>query len=149
MKGKVKNMLTQISIFLENRSGQLVQITEILSQNNVNIRAINIAETSDYGILRLVADDSEKAYSALIENGFVATRAEIVAAAVPDSVGGLNRLLVAIAEENIDIDYMYSIFGKSDGMAYMIFKVADPAALTKTLLDKGFTVDDGKAIGIK
>lgn len=141
-------MLTQISVFLENRSGQLVGITEMLTKNNINIRAINIAETNDYGILRLVVDDSEKAYTVLENNGFIVKKAEIVAAAVPDRVGGLNRLLTAIAGHNIDIDYMYSIFGKSDGLAYMIFKVTDPKAFTAIIEKEGFSIAERSALGI-
>lgn len=141
-------MLTQISVFLENRSGQLVGITEMLTKSNINIRAINIAETNDYGILRLVVDDSEKAYSVLEDNGFIVKKADIVAAAVPDRVGGLNRLLTAISGHGIDIDYMYSIFGKSDGLAYMIFKVSDPKALTAVLEKEGFSIAERSALGI-
>ena len=141
-------MLTQISVFLENRSGQLVGITEILTENGVNIRAINIAETSDYGILRLVVDNSEKAYSVLTARGFIVKAADIVAAAVPDCVGGLNRLLIAISGNGIDIDYMYSIFGKTDGLAYMIVKVSDPAALTALLEKEGFKIAEKSALGI-
>lgn len=141
-------MLTQISVFLENRSGQLLQITDILSKNNINIRAINIAETSDYGVLRFVSDNSAASIEALKQEGFVATTAKVVAVAVPDRSGGLNELLETIKEKEIDINYMYSIFGKTDGLAYMIFKVEDPDALTKAFEDAGFTTADGKALGI-
>lgn len=139
-------MLTQISVFLENRSGQLVQITDILAKNNVNIRAINIAETSDYGVLRMVVDNPEKTAEVLKGEGFIVKAADVVAAAVPDCVGGLNKLLMAIADRNIDIEYMYSIFGKSDGLAYMIFKVADPTSFRRILKEEGFVIKDDESL---
>ncbi len=141
-------MLKQLSVFLENRSGQLVQITEILTKSGVNIRAINIAETNDYGVLRLVVDDSEKALSVLKDEGFIVKTANIVAAAVPDSVGGLNKLLLSISKHDIDIDYMYSIFGKSDGLAYMIFKVKNPDQLINVLQKDGYNIAGPEALGI-
>lgn len=141
-------MLTQISVFLENRSGQLAQITQILSENGINIRAINIAETSDYGVLRFVSDNSAKSIEVLNENGFIATTAKVVAIAVPDRAGGLNELLEAIKESDTDINYMYSIFGKTDGLAYMIFKVEKPELLEEIFSSAGFTAADGKALGI-
>lgn len=139
-------MLKQISVFLENRSGQLASITDILSSNGINIRAINIAETSDYGVLRFVSDNSEKSIEVLKENGFVATKADVVAVAVPDRAGGLNELLKTVKE--IQIEYMYSIFGKTDGLAYMIFKVEDPQALTSAFERAGLITADGSALGI-
>ncbi|MBR0466566.1 MAG: ACT domain-containing protein [Clostridia bacterium] len=141
-------MLKQLSVFLENRSGQLVQITEILTKSSVNIRAINIAETNDYGVLRLVVDDNEKALSVLKDEGFIVKTANIVAAAVPDSVGGLNKLLLSISKHDIDIDYMYSIFGKSDGLAYMIFKVKNPDQLINVLQEDGYNIAGPDALGI-
>ena len=141
-------MLKQLSVFLENRSGQLVQITEILTKSGVNIRAINIAETNDYGVLRLVVDNSEKALSVLKDEGFIVKTANIVAAAVPDSVGGLNKLLLSISKHDIDIDYMYSIFGKSDGLAYMIFKVKNPDQLINVLQKDGYNIAGPEALGI-
>lgn len=118
-------MITQLSVFLENRTGQLVQITDILSKNNINMRAINIAETVDYGILRLITDNTEKAAAVLSEEDFVVSATKVEAVAVPDRAGGLNELLHIIAENGIDIEYMYSVFGKSDENAYMIFKFKD------------------------
>ena len=141
-------MLNQISVFLENRSGQLAQITDILSENGIDIRAINIAEVSDYGVLRFVSDNSAKSLEVLKENGFVVTSAKVVAVAVPDKTGGLNELLKTVKDKNIDINYMYSIFGKTDGLAYMIFKVENPEELVAAFGECGLTIADGKALGI-
>lgn len=142
-------MINQISVFLENRPGQLLKVTDILTENSINIRAINIAETSDYGILRLVCDQSEKALKLLTENGFMATLSQVVAVAVPDEVGGLHKLLEAVTKENVDIEYMYSIFGKTDGLAYMIFKVNEPEQLKNALDKNGFETADKTKLSIE
>ena len=137
----------QISVFLENRAGQLAEITGILSENRIDLRAINIAETADYGVLRLIADDSQKASSVLLEHGFILSMTPVTAIAVPDEPGGLNRLLQVLSERNIDIEYMYSVFGRANGHAYMIFRVADPAALAAVAEDAGLHPADGAELG--
>ncbi len=116
---------TQISVFLENRAGQLSKITKVLSENGVDLRAINIAETADYGVLRLIADDTQKASAVLLENGFIIAMTPVIAVTVPDRPGGLSGLLEALAEEKIDIEYMYSVFSGETGEAKMILQVAD------------------------
>ena len=109
--------ITQISVFLENRAGQLSEITKILSDNNIDLKALNIAETADYGILRIISDDCNEAAKLLRNNGFIVTQTPVVAAAVPNKAGGLNELLNIISNEDIDIEYMYSVFGQKDGLA--------------------------------
>lgn len=89
----IKMTIPQISVFLENKAGQLADITNILSQNQVNMRAINIAETADYGVLRLIVDDAAKASSILLEQGFILTMTPVVGVAVPDTPGGLSKVL--------------------------------------------------------
>ena len=124
----------QISVFLENRAGQLADITGILSDNHVDLRAINIAETADYGIARLIVDTPKKAMELLQEKGFILRLTPVVQAAVPDRPGGLNELLAAVAEAGIDIEYMYSAFhGQKNGLAYMVFRVEDTQRLDKVL----------------
>ncbi len=141
-------MITQLSVFLENRTGQLVQITDILSKNGVNMRAINIAETVDYGILRLITDNSEKAFSALTSEGFVVSKNKVEALAVPDRPGGLNELLHVISENGIDIEYMYSVFGKSDGCAYMIFKFKEYAPFENAVKNGALKTADKKSLAL-
>ena len=141
--------ITQISIFLENRAGQLSEITKILSENNIDLKALNIAETADYGILRIISDDSDKAAKLLRDNGFIVTETPVAAAAVPNKAGGLNELLNIISKEEIDIEYMYSVFGQKDGLAYMIFKVKDVDAFTSVLKKYFVTVADKSDLGIK
>lgn len=141
--------ITQISIFLENRAGQLSEITKILSDNSIDLKALNIAETADYGILRIISDDSDKAAKLLRDNGFIVTETPVAAAAVPNKAGGLNELLNIISKEEIDIEYMYSVFGQKDGLAYMIFKVKDVDAFTSVLKKYFVTVADKSDLGIK
>ena len=141
--------ITQISIFLENRAGQLSEITKILSDNSIDLKALNIAETADYGILRIISDDSDKAAKLLRDNGFIVTETPVAAAAVPNKAGGLNELLNIISKEEIDIEYMYSVFGQKDGLAYMIFKVKDVEAFVSALKKYFVTVADNSDLGIK
>lgn len=141
--------ITQISIFLENRAGQLSEITKILSENNIDLKALNIAETADYGILRIISDDSDKAAKLLRDNGLIVTETPVAAAAVSNKAGGLNELLNIISKEEIDIEYMYSVFGQKDGLAYMIFKVKDVDAFTSVLKKYFVTVADKSDLGIK
>ena len=137
----------QISVFLENRAGQLAEITTILSDHGIDLRAINIAETSDYGVLRLIADKPQEAASVLLEHGFILSMTPVVAVSVPDAPGGLATVLRIFAEENIDVEYMYSVFGQIEGKAHMIFRVADPERLTAVLQSNGI-VPIGGGLGI-
>lgn len=140
--------IPQISVFLENKAGQLADITGILSDNQVNMRAINIAETADYGVLRLIVDDASKASSILLEQGFILTMTPVVGVAVPDTPGGLSKVLGVISSAEIDVEYMYSVFGQRDGQACMIFRVADSDALTKLLEANGIGTITGEDLGL-
>ena len=140
--------IPQISVFLENKAGQLADITGILSDNQVNMRAINIAETADYGVLRLIVDDASKASSILLEQGFILTMTPVVGVAVPDTPGGLSKVLSVISTEGIDVEYMYSVFGQKDGQACMIFRVADTDALAAVLEKNGIAMIAGENLGL-
>jgi hypothetical protein len=133
---------------LENKAGQLADITGIHSQNQVNMRAINIAETTDYGVLRLIVDDAAKASSILLEKGFILTMTPVVGVAVPDTPGGLSRVLSVISGAEIDVEYMYSVFGQKDGQACMIFRVADSDGLTAVLEQNGIGTIAGEDLGL-
>jgi len=119
-------MIRQISVFLENRAGQLAEITGVLAAGGIDIRALNIAETSDYGLLRLITADREKTVKTLKDAGFVSSVSEVVTIAVPDRPGGLAEALGVLDQEHIDVQYMYSIFSRLAGKAYMVMKVSDP-----------------------
>lgn len=144
----VRMTIPQISVFLENKAGQLADITNILSQNQVNMRAISIAETADYGVLRLIVDDAPKASSILLEQGFILTMTPVVGVTVPDTPGGLGRVLGVISQAGIDVEYMYSVFGQKDGQACMIFRVADTDGLISLLEKNGICTVAGEDLGI-
>ena len=140
--------IPQISVFLENKAGQLADITAILSENQVNMRAISIAETADYGVLRLIVDDAPKASSILLEHGFILTMTPVVVVAVSDAPGGLSGVLGVVSRAGIDVEYMYSVFGQKDGRACMIFRVADTDVLTALLKENGIDLITGEDLGI-
>ena len=123
----------QISVFLENRYGQLHEITSILAEAGVDLKALNIAETTDYGIVRILVDDVPKATDVLIGAGCVISVNPVQVIAVPNKSGGLNEVLGKIAEANIDIEYMYSTVDGKDDVAKLVFKVDKPEELEKIL----------------
>ena len=108
----------QISVFLENRAGQLAEIAKILGDNGIDMRAISIAETTDYGVLRLIVDQPQKTTSILLQRGFILSMTPVLVVAVQDHPGGLAPILQLIAEGSIDIEYMYSLFTHKEGKAY-------------------------------
>ena len=115
----------QISVFLENRIGQLAEITKLLADNGVDIRALSIAETADYGLARLIVDDSHKASAILLQHGDVLSMTPVWAVEVPDRPAGLAELLTVLADAHVDVEYMYSLFTHRDGFAYMIMRISD------------------------
>lgn len=125
----------QVSVFLENKPGKLKKLTEVLAANNVNIRALSLAETSEFGIVRMLVNDVFEATNILKENNFVATLAPVLAYAIEDKAGDLNRLLEKFSEANVNIEYMYAFAGKE--RAYMIFRVNDTKKAEALLNDKG------------
>lgn len=125
--------IKQITVFLENKAGSLLKVTKLLSENGINLRAINIAETADYGLLRLIADDASATKKVLSDEGLIFTEISVVAVAVSDKPGGLNDMLEIFAKENIDVNYMYSIFGNTNDLAYMIMQLTDVVTAEKVL----------------
>ncbi len=123
----------QISVFLENRKGQLNEITEILAQAGINLLALNIAETTEYGIVRIIVDDVAAATDALIGAGMVVKVSDVSRVTISNSVGGLNSALQKIAGAGIDIEYMYSMVSGDSENADMVFKTADSSALEAAL----------------
>ena len=139
----------QISVFLENRAGQLAEITQRLAQNHVNIRAISIAETMDYGVARMIVDDCHKASAILLEHGDIISMNPVWAVEVPDRPAGLAELLTVLADAHVDVEYMYSLFAQKDGCAYMILRISDEEAFRKALADKSIRIADGTELGLK
>ena len=126
-------MVYQISVFLENRAGQLAEITGVLGENKVDLRAISIAETADYGVLRVIVDNAEKATSILMQHGYLMSMTPVLVIAVPDQPGGIAPVLATLAEGNIDIEYMYSLFSHKEGKSYIIFRVAEAEKFVELL----------------
>ena len=115
----------QISVFLENRIGQLAEITKLLAEAGVDIRALSIAETADYGLARMIVDDSQKASSILLQHGDILSMTPVWAVEVPDQPGGLAELLGLLADNNIDVEYMYSLFFHEKGKACMVLRITN------------------------
>ena len=141
-------IINQISVFLENRKGQLVKITTALSKNNVDLRAINVVEATEYGLIRFIVDDYKKACDVLNEYDFVYRTTPVVVAAVDDKVGGLSDLLNILKEEDFNIEYMYSIFSQINHRALMVFRVNDSDKLENILQGKGYNISIDE-LGIK
>lgn len=139
----------QISVFLENRAGQLAEVTRVLGDNGIDMRAISIAETTDYGVLRIIVDDADKATGILLESGYILSMTPVTAVAVPDQAGGLAPVLAAIAEGNMDIEYMYSLFTHKEGKAYMVFRVADEDRFVDLLSSHGIALADNEELGLR
>lgn len=144
-------MLTihQISIFLENRAGSLSEITGLLAAKGINLRALSIAETRDYGVLRIIADDEEKATAALLENGCILSRTPVTVISVPDEPAGLSQILTMLAQAKVDIDYMYSLFTHQDGKAYMVFRVAEEERFLEVIQGIGMEAVSAEELGLK
>ena len=129
----------QISIFVENKSGRLAEVTAILAKKGINIRAMSLADTADFGILRLIVNNTEKTVSLLKENGFTVARNEVVAVQVSDRPGSLAEILGALQGKAINVEYMYAFTQKSEGNAVLIFRFDE--------IDKA--VDSLQKIGVK
>ena len=139
----------QISVFLENRTGQLAEITRLLADNGIDLRAISIAETTDYGIVRLIVDDSAKASSILLQHGTILSMTPVWVVEVPDRPAGLAELLETLAAKHVDVEYMYSLFTHKDGFAYMVLRIPDDTVLGDALKDTGLKLVGHEELGIQ
>jgi len=117
--------ITQISVFLENRQGRLYDVCSLLGNNNVNIRALTIAETESFGVLWIVVDKSELAIRLLRDNHFVANFTDVIAIEVPDKPGGLASILKVLAENDVNIEYMYGFVEKFSDKALLVMRFED------------------------
>jgi len=141
--------IKQISVFLENKSGQIAEITALLAEKKIDLRAISIAETSDYGVLRLITDDADRSVSILLEAGHIVSVTPVTVVAVEDRPGGLSELLSIIAHSDISIDYMYSLFTKQAGTAYMVFRVSSGSRFAALLKEHGMRGIAAEELGIQ
>lgn len=127
----------QISAFVENKPGQLAKLTEILNNHGIDMRALSLAETEDFGIVRIITDDSYKTACVLKDEGYVFSITQVIAVEIPDSPGGLFRVLDILRQENINVDYTYAFTARKQDVAYMIFRVGNNEAATQVLKKNG------------
>lgn len=135
--------VSQLSVFIENKSGRLADVTRTLADNQVNIRALSIADTIDYGLLRLIVNDPAKAKSALTDAGFTVALTEVLAIEVPDRPGGLANIISILAEASVNIEYMYAFVGTSGEDAIVVFRIERVDEAIKILQEKGVRILTG------
>jgi len=132
--------ISQLSVFLENRKGRLYEVCELLGQGGINIRALNIAETTDFGILRIVVDQPEAALRLLREHHFVANATDIVAVQVSDRPGGLAAVLRVLSQHDINVEYMYAFAEKKSDQALVVFRFEDPEQAIRVLTENHIAI---------
>jgi hypothetical protein len=132
--------LRQISLFLENRKGRLYDVCTVLGENGINIRALNIADTDEFGILRMVVDKPEEALNVLKEHTFVASVTDVVAVEVDDKPGGLAHILKTVTDTGLNIEYMYGFVEKKTDKALMVFRFDNPEQAIEVLTAQGISV---------
>lgn len=130
----------QVSVFLENKSGRLYEACKCLAEAGVNIRALSIAETADYGVLRLIVNDPDLAMRVMSEAGFTVSETEVIAVEVPDEPGGLAGVLAPLYGANVNIEYLYCFVEKSGESAIVVFRVEQIEEAIKALQGGGYKV---------
>jgi hypothetical protein len=123
----------QISVFLENKIGRLAEITQILGNKEINIRALAIADTTEFGILRMIVDRPQKAYEALEERGFTVSQTEVVVVEVEDKPGGLAQVMAILGKEGINVEYLYAFVAPRGRGALVVLKIEEKKATVDLL----------------
>ena len=136
----------QISIFIENKSGRLAEVTRVLGEKGVNTPALSLADTSDFGILRLLVDNTDVALETLKEGGFTVNKTEVVAVEVPDQPGGLCEILQVLDSAEINVEYMYAFVDRNAGNAVIIFRFDEIDSAIDTLQGKGINILSGEQL---
>jgi len=132
--------IKQISIFMENKYGRMARVAKVLADANVNIRALTIAEAGDFGIVRMVVDDTEKGYKVLRDEGFTVSETDVLAVAITDSPGGLYEIANTLGENNINMDYAYAFVTAKSERAMLILRVDDISGATRVLNEAGIRI---------
>ena len=130
--------IKQLTVFVENKQGALVSITDTLSKNNINLRALSIAETQDFGMLRLIVNDTETAEKVLKEEGYLIKVNDVVGVKIGDTPGKLSAALRVLDEKKINMDYLYAFMSRTEKHAYVVIRVEDNDVAEKALEDAGF-----------
>ena len=136
----------QLSIFIENKSGRLAEVAGILGDAGINIRSLSLADTSDFGILRLIVNDVEQAKAVMKEKGFTVNKTEVVAVEVPDQPGGLAAILKVLDRERINVEYMYAFVERCGTNAVIIFRFDEPDQAIAALQGSSFNILDGERL---
>ena len=133
-------MLKQVSVYAENKKGTIQKITGILLENDINILGSVTNDSAEYGIIRMVVSDPNKAYDALVAGGYLCRLTDVIGVEVADEVGNLNHLLRDLEESNISVDYLYLSFNRESGKPIMVFHCLDIGEVKACLKAKGYTV---------
>jgi len=136
----------QISIFIENKSGRLAEVTQTLGEAGVNIRALSLADTSDFGILRLIVDKIDVAKAALKAKNFTVSKTEVVAVEVPDRPLGLYGILAVLEKSGVNVEYMYAFVERCGGNAVIIFRFDNPEEAIRVLISNGLNILEGERL---
>ncbi len=132
--------IKQISVFVENKPGRLAEITELLAKNNIDIRALSIADTTDFGILRLIVNDPESTVQILKNDGMTVSATEVLGVAIPDVPGGFAKAIRTITDKGISLEYAYAFITPKSGSAYVIIRVENNELATEALNDAGIKI---------
>ena len=138
--------MKQISVFVENKPGALYALTAVLAQGQIDMRALSLAETKDFGIVRLIVNDLYKTTTLLKDAGYVHSLTPVVGVAIPDVPGGLNRVLQVLTDAKVNVEYMYAFVSHAEKTAYVILRVADNDAAEKVLRDHGIPILSGEDV---
>ena len=139
-------MLKQISVFLENKKGTLATAAKVLADNQIDLIALSIADTTDFGIMRCIVDKPEQTMKLLAANGFAVSTTEVLAVQVPDKPGGLSSVLSLLSSKNINVEYLYSFVRTPKEHALILFRVDDNARCMQVLNENGITFLSGEQI---
>ena len=129
--------IKQLTVFIQNKKGTVVSVTDILSKNNINIRALSIAETKDFGILRLIVNDETAAEKVLAENGYLIKVIDVVGVKIGDAPGKLTAALDVLDKAEINVEYLYAFMARTEKHAYVVFRVEDNDVAEKVLTEAG------------
>lgn len=130
--------IKQLTVFVQNQKGTVVAVTDILSKNNVNLRALSIAETQDFGILRLIVNDENTAEKVLTENGYLIKVIDVVGVKISDEPGKLTEALDVLDKANINVEYLYAFMARTEKHAYVVLRVEDNTVAETVLKNAGF-----------
>lgn len=132
--------IKQLTVFVENKQGALVSVTKTLSEHNINMRALSIAETQDFGMLRLIVNDTATAEKVLAEEGYLIKINDVVGVKIGDAPGKLSAALSVLDDKKINMDYLYAFMSRTEKHAYVVIRVEDNALAEKALEDAGFHI---------